>query len=654
MSQTAGDLYKQGVRAYNNKDFKSAKAYWEQALMLDPDNEAAQTGMDRLRAMAAKGKKRSSKEVFQEIKQLYAAKKFPEALKLTNLLLKKHPDNKDLQGLKVKLEKRVQGSAASTVAASPESGNDGDKRSTMFMAAAAEASVGEATDDGSDDHAAMVEKYIQDGVSLYEIQSFEQAIEAWKKALALDPNNSIAKDYITNVSALIEDQDEDEPEPVSAAPQAEPEPVDSGRPSKEEMLTIYNEGMELYKARDYHAALDKWNYILEFYPNHTETLQCIEKTEAALAKENSASGRLDDIRAQIQAGQLSEAESALMRLSIESPNLEGLDAVRDELDATRRASKPNLAAMESLGLDNDDEEDLLGPTPTSAPSSAAQAAPPAAKTTPDDINSFFSEKKDEGPRKVATVKPVKKKNKAPVNVFKVFGFVALLAVLGAGGYYGYDMYSKRLRTDGPAELVVQPIAPNWNSKQQVIEDFYNFGSDFEDEGSFLFAFYAYSRVDEIGSERLEELKKGNAEGASELEISTETNRVSATLTKARSRHRAMLARVKGKPTSDREIELALTNMRREEYQDAADRLKAILQADPRVERARELLGKTEERLAFAKLNDGDLSSASIHFKRAAVLNLDYELPRRHLEVIQRYFNGKIEEEQKNQWFYFFK
>lgn len=653
MSQTAGDLYKQGVQAYNSKDFKGAKAFWEQALALDSSHAQARAGMDRLRAMAAKGgKKRSSKEVFQEIKQLYAAKKFPEALKLTKLLLKKHPDNTDLQGLRQKLEARVNGPAAAPAAPATPAG---DKRSTMFMAEAAEESV--AADSGGEDTAAMVEKYIQDGVSLYEIQSFEQAIEVWKKALALDPNNSIARDYITNVSALVDDQSGSEPEPAPApeaqAPAASPEPASPARPGKEEMLQIYNEGMELYKARDFHAALDKWNYILEFYPNHAETLQCIEKTEAILAKESAGGSKLDEIREQIKSGNLSEAESALMRLSIESPNLDGVDGVREELEAARRASKPNLDSMESLGLDAD--EDLLGSDSSSSSTSAASASKadsPAASA--DDITSFFSEKKEEGPRKVATVKPVKKKKKAPVNVFKVFATIIFLAALAGGGYYGYDMYSKRLRTDATADLAIQPIAPNWNSQQQVIEDFYNFGSDFEDEGSFLYAYYAYFRVDEVGTVRLENLRKGDSDGASELEVNTEIDRVSSTLSKSRTRHRAMLARVKGKPTGNREVELAQTNMRREEYQDAADRLTAVLLANPADERARELLGKAEERLAFTKLNSGDLSSASTHFKRAAVLSGDYDINRRHLEVIQRYFNGKITEEDKDQWFYFFK
>lgn len=635
MSEQVEDLYLKGFMAFNQKDYKAAKAFWEQVLAADPNHAKAKQGLAKLSGGgAAPKRKRSSKEVFAEIKKLYGAKKFPEALKLTNLLLKKHPDNADLQGLRKKLEARV-----NTKVSTPP-GSPAEKRNTMVVAAAAEESVA-----SGEDVAAQVEKFIQQGVSLYEIQDYGAAIDTWNKALALDPNNRIAKDYVTNVSALLDEPEptpDPEPAPTpQAAPAPEP-PADSGKPSKEKMLEVYNEAMGLYKNRQFQEALERWNYILDFYPNHTETLQCVEKTKNLLSKEAAHSDQLTKVREDIHAGRLTDAESKLTRLSIEAPNLEGIDAVQNELDEAKQAATSSADSVKSLDLGTDDDFGVSSDIDSGSQKDFS--------ATEDDITNYFgSDNQDTGPRKVVSAAPAKKKPSAPVNVFKVFGGVVLLAAVGIGGFFGYKEFKKR----PPKMEAAQPTAVaevDWNGEQQIVEDFFNFGSDFEDEGEFLLASYAYQRVEEIGSARLETLDQSSQSPTPEWE--REVDSISDRVNKSKIQSREVIRKIRGDAPEARAMDLARTEMQREEFEEAASRLKGVLQADPKNDRARNLLGQAHERIAFKKLTDGDLSGASNHFKCSAVLLPSYDLSRRHMEVIQRYFEGDISRIDKDQWFFF--
>ena len=251
MTGNVEDLYLKGFMAFSSKDYKSARTYWERVLASDPNHVKAKKGMADLAAVG-KPKKRSSKEVFQEIKRLYGLKKYAEALKLCRLLLRKHPDNKDLQSLQKKLENRVQQKGKEPPKKAPKA--EGDFKSTMYIADAAALSVSQENE--TPDNSSQVEKFIQEGVSLYEIQDYPLAIETWQKALALDPENRIAKDYIDNVQSLMNQTGHS----VSASTQ---EPA-STKPSKEALIEIYNEAMNLFKQSRYEDALEKWNYILQF------------------------------------------------------------------------------------------------------------------------------------------------------------------------------------------------------------------------------------------------------------------------------------------------------------------------------------------------------------------------------------------------------
>lgn len=629
MSVQSDDLYLKGVMAYNVQDYKAASAYWEQTLAKDPEHAKAKQGLERIQQLTAAKPKRSSKDVFQDIKKLYSEKKFTEALKLTELLLKKHPENTDLQSLREKLEARVKPSAKpATVDA---------KRSTMVIAAAAELSVS----DGPEQLSAQVERLIQDGVSLYEIQDYQQAIAVWQKALALDPNNRIARDYVQNVSALLDSDDEAEEQAPEPEPQAANEA--SNKPSREQMLEVYNQAMGHFKARRFTQALELWNQILAYYPNHAETLQCIEKTRNLMQKEQGFQDQLDTVRKQIASGQLAEAESMLTRLSIEAPHLAGMDEARAALEGARTSSQ----RIETV-------KTLEPQTPAAARQSMAGPLGEEREhhsATDEEITSFFepTQKAQAGPRKVVAAAPVKKKKQTQVNVFLWFGIVVGVGLLAVAGYFGYDYYKKQLTIKNVAPVFVAEV--EWSSDERIAEDFLNFGNDFEDESDFLLAMFAYQRTENVASRRIAALRK--VEGEHTPEWDRDMAWMTERLGKAKARLRDVQRKIRGSQVDAGVIDLARTALRREEYEDAAERLRGVLMSDPSNERARDMMGQAYERLAFKKMADGDVSGASNYFKCAAVLSTAFDMPRRHMEVIQRFFAGDIRKEDKDQWFFFF-
>ena len=107
-------------------------------------------------------------------------------------------------------------------------------------------------------------------------------------------------------------------------------------------------------------------------------------------------------------------------------------------------------------------------------------------------------------------------------------------------------------------------------------------------------------------------------------------------------------------TNSKDEERARTEIQLKRYEDAIVRLTALLSSQRDNEDLRTLLGETQQKLAFKRLADGDLDGGLEAFKKAQVLLPGYDMARRHHEVIQRYYQGKISAEEKDQWFFFFK
>lgn len=744
MNINVEDLYLKGFMAYSSGDFATAQQCWEKVLAADPNHEGATRGMSDLQARQGQGKRRSSKEVLQEIKKHYAAKQYDQALKLCAALLKKHPNNADLRGLYKKIESRAAATAGQPTAGQSDAGRptagqpntapaaepaqeqEQDRsayENTMVLQNKAESSLENEPDDDTNpaaDNAKQVEKLIQNGVSLYDVQDYEQAITVWEKALALDPDNRIAKDYINNVRPLLAES-EPEPEPPPAAPAPPPAAAKpQAKPGKAEMVKVYNEAMKLYKQKDLHGALDKWQYILQFYPKHKETLQCVHKTKEVMAKlgmepkpaapvapapqppqaappqaappqpappqpappaaqpadeqpawdaepshtsppaEHSSSAELDlgvseepvptadshdpellakleQARRELASGNHVAAESILTRLSIEDPDLPGLDQVRVSLEQRKK----QITELRNLEIEEAEDDSEYS-------------------ATDDEITKFFTPESTgdsrQAARQVAEV-VVPKKEQKKTSKLLVFGLPLFLMALGAGGYFGYEYYKKTMAaaTQAPPDLQVMREV-DWNSAQQKARDFSVMGEEFANEGNYLLAALSYERVLTASEPRLSALADQGIE-VDDFVIRQELNDLNENRQEARTQVDQNMARFKPAPidaeTWDTELERAAAEMERGRFPEAIRRLTDLLGNDPENETVRKMLGNAQLQMGFRRIEDNELDEALSHFKRATVLLNAYDMPRRHKEVIERFFRGDITREEKDQWFFFF-
>ncbi len=658
MSENVEDLYLKGFMAFSAKNYAEAKSYWEKVLQLSPDHQQAQKGLRDLMQAANGGsaagaaagqtsqsgaKKRSSKEILQEIKRLYGAKQYQEARRLCEYLLKKHPNNNDLKGLFKKIDARYRATQSQSGARAPSDKSSPDLESTMYYTSKAEAFVDGEGDEGGD-NAAEVERLTQQGVQLYEVQDYDRALAAWRQALALDPGNRIVQDYITNVSAMLAEEQqaapEPEPAPVAAAPAAPtPPPATDGKagPSKEALLNTYNEGLQLYESGQYAAAMEKWHYILEFHPNHKETQQCLEKTKVALEQQQQYKTDLEQAKKALLGGDHEEAERLVKALAKKAPDLDGLTALKNSIENRKK----QINEIRSLELEEDGGK------------SKAKAGP-----SDEEITKFFTPDEEGATDTRQVTKIIKvRKEKKPINKWLWFGAPTLTLSLVAGLYFGFQ-YMEHLQEQKLAEpqeeIIPTATQIDWNSDLQKVTDFSTYANEYVSSQEPALAVLAYRRVREIATPRIAEL---NAVEPSKrtFEDKDELSRLSEMSIEAK----AALAAQEEKLTPPEEgadlakaIRQAQSDMQRNRYQEAADRLTPFLGGNLDNIEMLNLLGDAHEALAVAGLKDKKLTDAVTHFRYAAVLKTAFVMPRRNLEVIERFFNGKISENEKDQWFYF--
>ena len=601
-----------------------------------------------------KQKFRTSKEVLQEIKRLYAAKNYKDALKLCQFLLKKHPNNKDLHGLYTKIENRYKqqgGQAAPPAQPQPAPPLAQSYENTAVLAQKVEESVEDTVGEGGQEKS--VDQLIQDGVAHYEVQDYELAIQTWKKALALDPDNRLAKDYIENVTLFLGDGPDDsqpetaqsmeqppaqaappvaEPAPAEPAAMAPPKPpVSTARPSKDQFLSVYQEGMALFKAKQYEQALEKWHYILKFHPSHKETLVCLEKTEAALRKNQKYVDKLEEARQLLARGNHNGAERLVTELSIEAPELEGLEQIREALNERQR----QITEIRSLEIEEEHHDDF--------------------SATDDEITRYFTPEDSglEGEAKQVAEVVLERKAKKKTSKWLSLGLPVLLVILGVGGWFGYQYYLQ-MQARQSQEAMAAPIVREvtWESTQQQAEDFYNFGSDFLQEQKYLLASYAFERSKGIAEPRVEELRAKN-DPIMSFEIQDELDVLDRILKQCEVGLQESSTKIIPAEVDEKEYELATAEFNRGEYQEASERYFNLLSSDPQNEDLREKLGDTMLKLALQKLVDKELDESMQLFRQSAVLKSSFDLSRRHGEVILRFFHGKVNQEEMDQWFFFF-
>jgi len=122
-----------------------------------------------------------------------------------------------------------------------------------------------------------VDKLLEQGCTLYDAGHTEDALGRWEQALAIDPENALAKGYITRAKRakeLVADNSprdtgvihtpestsETAPEPI---PEVAPEPV-----AEVDIEKCLRDGCTLYDMGQMEDALRKWELVLSADPNH--------------------------------------------------------------------------------------------------------------------------------------------------------------------------------------------------------------------------------------------------------------------------------------------------------------------------------------------------------------------------------------------------
>ncbi|MCB9398886.1 MAG: hypothetical protein H6510_13820 [Acidobacteria bacterium] len=581
---------------------------------------------------------KSPKEILNDIKQLYYQHQFPEALQLCKRLVARFPNNQDLKGLLLKIESRAQKENFQKSGDWQSSGSN-NLEATQYYTERAEhemnqhekspSSLSELYDEpdaSASDQAFQVEQLIQKGVQLYEVQDYAQALQAWRQALTLDPTNQLAQDYVRNVSNLM---NESSPAPRS---QTSAPPPSAQPPDKQQLLAYYNEGLQLYKERKFHQALDKWQFILQFHPGHKETQECIKKTQAALEKEREYEEQLTEAERDFRNGDVHEAERKVLHLLIKAPHLEGAERLKEAIEDRKR----QITEIRSLEIEQEQSH--------------------IASATEEEITRFFTPAQEQNrtETKPSTKVIVAAKKKKPLNWKLLIGIPVILGILAAGGFYFYKFQQNKLRLndlDDPISVLLAQ-EDEWNSPEALTDSIMGYANDFSSEGDSLYAMLAYQRVTDLASPRLLEINRQLERGQDKTLLEKQEKLRQAKETA--DRELAKLSnKVVSKPIPPEDVKTAFTNADKGYYEKALETLTNAFADQPGNNDIRQKLAYCLEKMALRKIKSGELDEALAFYIRACVVNTWDNSLYAHIQVIDRFFNGKLRQEEKDEWFFFF-
>jgi len=634
MDNQIEDINLKGMMAFSAKEYQKAYACWRKVLEMNPDHEEAKKGILKLKQMK---KRKTPKEVLRDIKQHYSDGNYERALKLCNMLVQRFPDNTDLQGLKKKIENRLKKETLKAQGLSAEQVSVETMESTMYFQQKAEETNWEDTEHEGEDapvpesgHDDEILRLIQQGVTLYEIQDLEGAVTVWERALELDPGNKIVLDYIQGVRNQTSSSAPETPaEPVSSPPVHQENP-----PDKEQLVAIYNEGKDFYREKKYQEALEKWRFILNFYPGHKETLLCVERAEKGIQEEDEYLKILEDAETAYSAGNYTEAERLILPIVIKAPHLEGPKNLKEAIE--RR--KTQITEIRNLEL----ESQTMEATAEASDDEITQYFTPAAQPS-------ISASSTATPKMVISATEIMAAEKSTrTNLLRGLSLVAVLLV-AFGGFFIWKNWSDmraKIIADAPVKVTIPRII-KWNSNEARVNDYLEMANEYKSLGDYFMAYCAYDKVIQLSDLAISEL----VETKSSMDVVNKIRAAKATSEQEREKAKKKIVPEEPDKTA---FEKVLKGWSPDEADNVIPVLRAALTQDIDDIELRDYYAKAEGQIGFRHAKDvSQLENALNAFKKAAILGPKGNRYRSHYKVIQLFYTNTIDDHERKQWFFLF-
>ncbi|PIE90100.1 MAG: hypothetical protein CR997_07515 [Acidobacteria bacterium] len=610
------DIYLKGMMAFSKKEYQKAYTFWKKVIELEPGHTEALKGIEKLKRLR---KKKTPKEVLAEIKKRYAAGDYSRALELCQMLVDRFPDNQDLKGLKKKIASRIERERQDELVSASQDALE----STMYFQERAEKTNWEQEGHGEDAQNPDVQQLIQQGVTLYELKDYAQAQAIWKQALQYDPGNRILLGYLSDVSQVMQSQ-------ASGTVKDE----ESGKPSKEELIQIYSEGKDLYKQKKYREALEKWQCILALYPDHKETLLCVQRTEAAIKEDEGHLKELERAEAAFKAGDYTGAERILLPIFIKAPHLQEVQKLKDAIDERKKQIRQlkelemESASAEKVAIASDDEiTKYFTPTEESAGSAAASKSPKMVMSATEIVEAERSNRN---------------------MIFRLL-IVVLAILIVAGCFFIWKNradFSRKIIADAPVQVTI-PRMIKWYSNEARINDYMEIAAEYSSLGDYFMAYCAYDKVLQLKDKAIADLK--DQKDALDAVFKVESAAKIAKEEREKSRKKIVLEEL-----DKAAFESILQGWQAEKADEVIPVLRAALTRDYDDLELREYLSKAESQKGLMLTQDlGTLEKALDCFKRAAVLGPIGNRNREHFKVIQLFYTNSIDDHERKQWFFLF-
>lgn len=187
-----------------------------------------------------------------------------------------------------------------------------------------------------------IDKYLEEGLNFYGLGKFKKAIECWNKVLEIDPDNSLAKDYIESAGGEVSEEEERPPEklaeppprttapPPPSPPPPEPDSEEEeGLPERKEELppitttatpppepdleAKFNQAKNLFTESQFELAMEMFESILQGEPDNLDVQGYYEMARSQQLKQyKSEVGDLSQIP------RVAKAQTEILKLNLDN------------------------------------------------------------------------------------------------------------------------------------------------------------------------------------------------------------------------------------------------------------------------------------------------------------------------------------------------